>query len=130
MNLPQGINGFVIGLPDVSGPLDITNPSQCLWTNDKFCDHSLKWADDNIAEKLVEWVKAEERKSGRASLSCQFMYRDPNEPILKFKDMLLRERLYETCARVLVEPTRNDLIQPAPQCGGLAWDSVGLGRRG
>lgn len=99
------INGFVIELPDLSAPLDITDPAYALWTNSEACDSGLKCIkDSSIAERLIGWVDEENKKRWEGSdkdreevppISKQFAYHNsPCEPILKFKDMLLRERLY------------------------------------
>jgi hypothetical protein len=96
------INGFEIELPDLSAPLDITHPAQALWTKSNSCDHpDLQCLEGNgIAEKIMEWVDVEEEPPRRTpfittpSIVKQFKYgAAASEPILKYKDMLLKERL-------------------------------------
>jgi ATPase family associated with various cellular activities (AAA) len=91
------INGFQIELPDLSAPLDITHPSQALWSRSKSCDHpDLQCLQGNgVAEKVMEWVDVEEEELRRTpSIAKQFKFcTAAGEPILQYKDMLLKERL-------------------------------------
>jgi hypothetical protein len=65
------INGFEIELPDLSAPLDITRPSQALWTKNNSCDHpDVQCLEGNdIAEKVMEWVDVEEEPLRTTPLS-------------------------------------------------------------
>jgi hypothetical protein len=96
------INGFEIELPDLSAPLNITRPSHVLWTKSNSYDHpAVQCLEGNgIAERIMEWVDVEEAPPGKPSpitmppLKKRFKYcTAASEPILKYKDMLLKERL-------------------------------------
>jgi hypothetical protein len=96
------INGFEIELPDLSAPLDITRPPHALWTKNNSGNHpDVQCLEGNgIAERIIEWVDVEEEPARIAaavampSLTKRFKYTTTiKEPILKYKDMLLKERL-------------------------------------
>lgn len=105
------INGFVIEIPDVSAPLEITSPS--FWISLKECTASstkrslqIKRARGrSIAKDILNFViategqmlEAERSQNKKALPAGSHMfkeYRDsPYQPILSFKNMLLCERL-------------------------------------
>ena len=106
------INGFVIEIPDVSAPLEITSPS--FWISQKECErHSCDGRNlqikrnrgRSIAKDVLNFILASEgrmlegvQKHGQKSFPAGVhLFRDftdsPYKPILSFKNMLLCERL-------------------------------------
>jgi hypothetical protein len=93
------INGFVMELPDLSKPLEITEPPWIL--RGKVCDHAyLRCLEtDGIAENIIKWVAAEKNDALRSGLPSTISgrfegFETASEAILRYKDMLLKERLH------------------------------------
>jgi hypothetical protein len=110
------INGFVIEIPDVSAPLEITSPpfwvsrEECKATPNSFRNLQIKRGQGrSIAKDVLNFVRAAEermltdkhkqnlRLPGGAHIFKEYQH-SPFQPILSFKNMLLCERL----ARVIM----------------------------
>jgi hypothetical protein len=98
------INGFVIEVPNLSAPFEITDPPEALLGSTfSFADENPKCSKgSNVAEKLIEWVEVEAnlravKTATVRTLSQRFAHYATSfgfEPILQYKDMLLKERLH------------------------------------
>jgi len=91
------INGFVIELPNISAPLEITDSSRALWTEgqqpvnrDPLC-----FRGNGVAERVIEWVDSDNCPGDRAAPLARRLrsYDDACRPFLEYQDMLLKERL-------------------------------------
>jgi hypothetical protein len=91
------INGFIIELPNVSAPLEVTDSSRSLWTGggrsinrDPLC-----FRGNGVAERVIEWVDLNNKTHDGALPLAQRLrsYEDPCRPFLEYKDMLPKERL-------------------------------------
>src|SRR5207302_369895 len=91
------INGFVIELPNISAPLEITDSSRALWTEGRqaMSRDPLCFRGNGIAERVIEWVDLNNNsRHGAAPLALRLRaYQDPCQPFLEYQDMLLKERL-------------------------------------
>jgi sporulation protein YlmC with PRC-barrel domain len=129
------INGFVMEVPDISAPLDTTDPPAALLTG-KFscCPHDERSPicsrSGGVAEKLIEWLEIEatirgiqtRQRGDLRTLSQRFTYYDTEfEPILQYKDMLLKERLHALLTMFDNErKTRREKKEPK---GNTKWTS-------
>jgi hypothetical protein len=91
------INGFMIELPNVSAPLEITDSPHILWTGGQSStdrDPSC-FRGNGVAERVMEWVDLNNNPHDRAAPLAQRLkyYHDLWQPFLEYKDMLLKERL-------------------------------------
>lgn len=81
------LNGFIIEVPNIESPLEITTKRYILENREKNKDPIVPIGD--YWDHLIPLVKAIEQNGKRFSVT----YHDPYVPILEYKNMILRERL-------------------------------------
>jgi hypothetical protein len=101
------INGFVIEVPNLASPLEITHPPGALWTNrgsgagrgqsvypngSGVAERAIRWAETEI-QKWVE-TETQNHQSMSTIWNLHHNFNLPSAPILQYKDILLKERLY------------------------------------
>jgi ATPase family associated with various cellular activities (AAA) len=95
------INGFVIEMPNLAAPLDVTDPPFFLLQKNPHVANgsegiNFQCPNRAVSESVEEWVMAQDGASNEPLHQRYPRFDSPHEPILQYKDMLLKERLYLT----------------------------------
>jgi hypothetical protein len=120
------INGFVIEVPNLSAPLEITDPPGVLWTNNRVCGRpprSICAKGSGIAERVIEWAEAESQnhEGMRSIWDLYNNHVSAAAPVLQYKDVLLKERLYVLLT--IFDNERKNRREKKEPHNGMRWKS-------